>query len=206
MVNNVETLQDRLQEIVKTSYRLLCSKIAGGLIEVDNEASLQLQLGVIMRTIGQMYEFSTKDRFSIVLEHVVRDETMQTWKSKGRARIDIMLTLTSGDETCTAAIELKYFPKTDGEAVTDNRFFMLADIENLETYVRLGEANLGFFMLYTTNKNYMTDSRSMVKIGNEAEITGEIVSNNRSVNLTGKYKLQWNTYSGDKHCFLLQEI
>lgn len=206
MANKLETLQDRLQEIIKTSYRLLCNKIVGGLIEVDNEASLQLQLGVIMRTIGQMYEFSPKDRFSVVLEHVVRDETIQTCKSKGKARIDVMLTLTSGNKTCTAAIELKYFPKTDGETITDNRFSMLADIENLETYLRLGKADLGYFMLYTTNKNYTTDSRSGVKIGNEDAITGEIASNNRIVNLTGAYKLQWDTYNMDKHCFLLQEI
>lgn len=155
MANKVETLQNRLQEIVQTSYRLLCNKITGGLIEVDNEASLQMQSGVIMRTIGQLYEFSPKDRFSIVLEHVVRNENIQTWKSKGKARVDVMLTLTNGDETCKAVIEMKYFPKTDGETITDNRFSMLADIENLETYIRLGVANLGFFMLYTTNKNYM---------------------------------------------------
>ena len=79
MANKVETLQNRLQEIVQTSYRLLCNKITGGLIEVDNEASLQMQSGVIMRTIGQLYEFSPKDRFSIVLEHVVRNENIQTW-------------------------------------------------------------------------------------------------------------------------------
>lgn len=40
MANKVETLQNRLQEIVQTSYRLLCNKITGGLIEVDNEASV----------------------------------------------------------------------------------------------------------------------------------------------------------------------
>ena len=197
MANKVETLQNRLQEIVQTSYRLLCNKITGGLIEVDNEASLQ---------IGQLYEFSPKDRFSIVLEHVVRNENIQTWKSKGKARVDVMLTLTNGDETCKAVIEMKYFPKTDGETITDNRFSMLADIENLETYIRLGVANLGFFMLYTTNKNYMTDSRSMVKIGNEAAITGKIVSNNRTINLRSNYELQWDAYNGGKHCFLLQPV
>ena len=202
----METLQNRLKEIIQTSYRLLCNKIVGGVIEVDNEASLQLQLGVIAKTIGQMYEFTPEDRFTIVLEHVVKDETIQTWKSRGKARIDIMLTLTNGKDSCSAAIELKYFPKTDGETVTDNRFFMLADIENLETYLRLGKAELSYFMLYTTNKNYMTDIRSGVKIGNEESITGEIVSNNRKVNLTGSYHLQWDTCDNDKHCFLLQSV
>ncbi len=202
----METLQDRLREIVRISYSLLCNKIVGGLIDVDNEASLQLQLGVIMKTIGQMYEFTPEDRFSIVLEHVVKDEAIQTWKSKGKARIDVMLTLTDGKDTCSAAIEMKYFPKAEGETVTDNRFFMLADIENLETYLRLGEAGLGYFMLYTTNNNYTTDTRSGVKIGNDEPISGQIKSNNRTVNLTGSYQLHWDTYNNGKHCFLLQPV
>lgn len=202
----METLQERMKSIVRTSYNLLCRKIVGGVIDVDNEASLQMQLGVIMKTLGQLYEFSPKDRFSIVLEHVVKNDRLQTWKSKGKARIDVMLTLTDGKESCNAAIELKYFPKSDGETVTDNRFFMLADIENLETYICTGEADLGYFMLYTTNKNYMTDARSNVKIGNENPVTGSILSNNREVKLTGSYELHWDAFEDGKHCFLLQPI
>lgn len=202
----METLQERLKSIVRTSYDLLCRKIVGGVIDVDNEASLQMQLGVIMKTLGQLYEFTPADRFTIVLEHVVKNDRLQTWKSKGKARIDIMLTLTNGKESCNAAIELKYFPKADGETITDNRFFMLADIENLETYICTGEVNLGYFMLYTTNKNYMSDARSSVKIGNEKPVNGVITSNNRKITLTGSYYMNWNTFEDDKHCFLLQPV
>ena len=202
----METLKERLQEIVETSYRLLCNKIVGGLVEVDNEASMQMQLGVIMKTIGQLYEFSEHDRFSITLEHVVKDDAIQTWKSKGKARIDIMLTLYDGRNSCSAALELKYFPKADGETVTDNRFYMLADLENLETYLRLGMADLGYFILYTTNKNYTTDARSGVKIGNEEAVEGPVTSNGRTVNLSGSYQLRWDTYKDGKHCFLLQQV
>ena len=167
---------------------------------------MQMQLGTIMKTLGQMYEFSPEDRFSIVLEHVVRHEELNTWKSKGKARIDILLTLTSREETCSAAIELKYFPKSEGETVTDNRFAMLGDIENIEAYLRLGMADLGYFILYTTNKNYLTDTRSGVEIGNEKPVTGTRESNNRTVNLASSYQLHWDTYDDCKHCFLLQKV
>lgn len=50
----MNNLKERLQEIVEMSYRLLCNKIVGGLVDVDNEASMQMQLGVIMKTIGQL--------------------------------------------------------------------------------------------------------------------------------------------------------
>lgn len=202
----MDTLKDRMNSIVQSSYDLLCKKIVGGAIIVDNEASMQMQLGTIMKTLGQMYEFSPEDRFSIVLEHAVRHEVLNTWKSKGKARIDILLTLTSGKETCSAAIELKYFPKSEGETVTDNRFAMLGDIENLEAYLRLGMTDLGYFILYTTNKNYLTDTRSGVEIGNETPVTGTIESNNRTVNLAGSYQLHWDTYDDCKHCFLLQKV
>lgn len=86
----MNNLKERLQEIVETSYRLLCNKIVGGLVDVDNEASMQMQLGVIMKTLGQLYEFSPEDRFSITLERVVKSDDIQTWKSKGKARIDIV--------------------------------------------------------------------------------------------------------------------
>ena len=202
----MNNLKERLQEIVETSYRLLCNKIVGGLVDVDNEASMQMQLGVIMKTIGQLYEFSPEDRFSITLERVVKSDDIQTWKSKGKARIDIVLTLSNNKETCTAALELKYFPKSDGETVTDNRFYVLADIENLETYRHLGIADLCYFVLYTTNKNYTTDARSSIKIGNEDTISGEISSNSRIVKLSGSHKLHWDIYEDGKHCFLQQKI
>lgn len=202
----MDNLKERLQEIVETSYRLLCNKIVGGLVDVDNEASMQMQLGVIMKTIGQLYEFSPEDRFSITLERVVKRDDIQTWKSKGKARIDIVLTLSNNKETCSAALELKYFPKSDGETVTDNRFYVLADMENLETYRRLGIADICYFILYTTNQNYTTDTRSGVKIGNDEPLSGKIESNNRTVTLKGCHKLQWDIYDDGKHCFLLHFI
>lgn len=202
----MNNLKERLQEIVETSYRLLCNKIVGCLVDIDNEASMQMQLGVIMKTIGHLYEFSPEDRFSITLERIVKSDNIQTWKSKGKARIDIVLTLSNNKETCSAALELKFFPKSDGETVTDNRFYVLADLENLETYRHLGIADLCYFILYTTNQNYTTDTRSGVKIGNEDTISGEISSNNRIVKLSGSHKLHWDIYEDGKHCFLLQQI
>lgn len=200
----MDTLEQRLDCIVRTSYRLLCKKIVGGVVSVDNEASLQLQFGVILKTIGQLYEFSRADHFSIVLERVVEDKRIQTWKSHGRARIDVCIMLTDGTKTKTAAIELKFFPKSEGETITDNRFAMLMDIENLETYKKVNVANLGYFLLYTTNKNYLTDSRSSVKIGNGSPIEKETNSNKRTVTIEGSYTLDWDTYSNDNYFLLLQ--
>ena len=102
-------------------------------ISISNEASFQLQFGVILKQIGQLYEFDEKDRFYIQLEDVQTIDVTQ--KSKhGRARCDIMLSLKNGKDEFSVAIELKYFKKAEGETITDNRFRILCDIENLENY------------------------------------------------------------------------
>lgn len=206
MIKEIKNLQNRLKEIIDISYQVFCHKIVEGQITIDNEASLQLQLGVIMKTIGLVYEFSPNDTFTINLEYVIKDENILTWKSQQKARIDIFLRLSDGINSCSAAIELKYFPKTEGETVTDNRFAILADIENLEAYINLGIADMGFFILFTTNKNYTTDTRSMVKIGNETPISGTIRSNNRIVTLRDNYHLHWDSFYKNNYFFLLQPI
>ena len=99
-----------LTEIVDISYRVLCNKIVSQSINIPNEASLQLQLGVILKQVGQLYEFSTEDRFAIQLEDV-QDISATQKSKKGKARYDIMLTLENGVDKSTVAIELKHFKK-----------------------------------------------------------------------------------------------
>lgn len=66
---NIFTLKERLTEIVNSSYWRLCNIVSKN-ISVSNEASLQLHLGVILKQIGQLYEFEANDRFYIQLEDV----------------------------------------------------------------------------------------------------------------------------------------
>ena len=68
MEHNIPNFQERINEIINTSYKILCNKIASGNIDVYNEASLQLQFSVILKSIGQLYEYEIKDRFEIELE------------------------------------------------------------------------------------------------------------------------------------------
>lgn len=47
--------QKRLKEIVNLFFTSLYKKINGGLIIVNNEAPLQLQLSSIIKTIGDLF-------------------------------------------------------------------------------------------------------------------------------------------------------
>lgn len=200
----MKSFKERLTEIVQTSYKLLCEKIAGGMIQIDNEASMQLQLAIIMGTIGHFYEFTPEEHFSLKLEYAVKNGNLQTRKStQNKARIDIYMSLSNDTEKCSVAMEMKYFPKCDGETVTENRLNFLADIENLEAYIRLGMAEIGFFMLYTTNPNYLMDNRSKVKIGNNSMLKDERAESESFI-IQGSYNLKWDSI--DNKYFLLLPI
>ena len=201
-MNKILTLKERLTEIVDTSYRILCNKIVSRNISVPNEASLQLHFGVILKQIGQLYEFEESDRFSIQLEDVQTINITQKSKN-GKARCDIMLSLRNNEEDYSVAIELKHFKKADGETITDNRFSILCDIENLENYKKVNCKLVGYQIIYTDNPNYANPkSTSYIKIGEGATLdAGKHESNGRSVNLGNSYVFKWNTYI-DNHCFL----
>ena len=112
-----EDEQQRLDEIIRIGYHILCNKIACKSIVVDNEAALQLQYSVILKTLGQLYEFAPDDRFSIELEKKIKLDINTSKCPKGNARCDIWLTLGEA----TAAVELKFFKKSQiGETSTMN--------------------------------------------------------------------------------------
>lgn len=197
IVNQILSLCARLEQIVGTAYMLLCNKIAGNNIDIPNEASLQMQLGVMLKQIGQLYEFANNDHFSVALE-TWQDIEASEKSRKGRARCDISLQLTDGDETQEAAIEIKYFKRSKNEAVTDNRFALLLDLENLEHYKAKQPDLLCYEIVYTDNGNYtQTDNRSKIRItpiisGNKEPYAG------RSITLQKSYSSIWDSY-GNHH-------
>lgn len=100
-------IKEILKEIVQISYNLLCNKIADDNICVHNEASLQMHLGVILKQVGHLYEFSKSDSFSVELE--TWREIEGTLSLKGRARYDIQLKIANEHNSHEVAIELEYF-------------------------------------------------------------------------------------------------
>lgn len=224
----IDTCQERLETIVETAYGIVCQKIAGGSIEIYNEASLQLHLGSILKNLGQLYEFSINEngipeRFVIELEKSLN--IGHTAKSNGKARCDIALEFVRGDKTMAQAfLELKYFKKfTQGngaEATKDNRFGLFMDMENLEMYrdkYRKGDQiPLCYEIAIAENKTYSDpDSKSTIKTGNgcwtddsreEIEGKGRVVHyvSHEDIDLKGNYKFEWTNYSDNHYCLLVK--
>ncbi len=197
----IPSIEERLKQIIDISYKLLCYKIVSGDIRIDNEASLQMQLGVILKQVGQLYECGNNDRFTIELE--TWQDISSTYKSSnGKARCDIFLRFISDSEVKEAAIELKHFrqnEKNTNEAVTDNRFSILLDLENLEEYRKSIPGLLCYEIIYTNNENYTKpDNRSKIKItptisGNEKPYRDRIIT------LEKTYSSVWDSYAKEHH-------
>lgn len=197
------SLPKRMEQIISVSYDILCNKIANGSIIVQNEASLQMQFGVILKQVGQLYEFSDQDHFKIELE-TPRDIEASTKSNRGQARSDISLRLFNDSDSIGAEIELKYFKydKTQ-EAVTDNRFSVLMDLENLELYKKREPRLMCYEFVYTDNKNYANPSTtSGIKLA--PCITQSYTYGRKTINLNACYEAEWTAYG--EHYFMKTRI
>ena len=197
----MKTPQERLKEIVKISYAILCNKIAYGNITIANEASLQMQFGVIIKQVGQLYEFADTDKFVIDLE-TTQAISPTIKSSKGQARCDISLMFSmKGNNSANAVIELKHFKydKTS-EAVADNRFAIMKDLENLEHYKDNDSQLLCYEILYTDNKNY-ANPHTTAGIKLAPTITKSFTYCQQTVELKTEYKAEWRNY--DENYFMM---
>lgn len=210
--------RDRLIEIVEFAYTRLCEKINGGRIRIDNEASLQLHFSSLLKSIGELYESSKNEVFSIELERPVELSEGRFEKSGSRkARIDIWITFenleTGKNHSC--AIELKYF-KQENHREPNNRYDVFSDIQNLEAYGKF--VDIGFLIVATDHHHYVNqDSYSqdtadfdfrhgqIYRAGTElkyrtAKPYGEPIT------LCNSYSFVWNEFSGGVHFLKLRVV
>lgn len=198
-------LKERMNKIVSISYDILRNKIISGGIIVPNEASFQLHFGVILKQVGQLFEFSDKDYFTIELETPQEiDSSVKT--PNGKARCDISLSLSNADDSVSAVIELKHFKKkrADGKnkPTTTNRFSIMKDIENLEKY-QVNEPNmLCYEILYTDDKAYSNENTTAT-----IKLVGKITQNHtylgETVNLKHDNKTEW-ICEGNHHFMMIR--
>lgn len=192
------TARERAIKIVERSCEIFQAKIVNhNMGEISNEASMQLQLGIILQQVGTLYEWGENDRFNVIFEcpFEISKVTNKTPNKKARCDIYIEMYVKEENKHCRVGIELKYFPKCKDEATTDNRIAILEDIENVEQYILDEKIDLGYSYVYTTNENYArSDTRSSINLGDGVEVHGGKCKS-KTVNLKGTYVPQWREYS-----------
>ncbi len=149
----------RLHEILRLSFNSLYNKINGGLVVVENEASLQLQLSSLIKTVGELFIYKRDELFSIELEKPVNLSEGKFEKSKStKAKMDIFLCLEnlSTKQKNSAGIELKFFKKINYRE-PNNRYDVFKDISNLEKYG--DHIDFGMLLIGTDHPHYFSQEK-----------------------------------------------
>ncbi|MCF2861771.1 hypothetical protein ABMY44_06330 [Pseudoalteromonas sp. Cnat2-41] len=197
--------EDRIKQIVEIAYDRLSGKITGQRIEVSNEASLQLQLASILKTLGELYEETPDERFNIELEKNVTLAGGTFEKSKTeKAKIDIWFSLENvkTGEKHSCAIELKFFKKLNHRE-PNNRYDVFKDLHNLECYD--GFVDVGFLLVATDHPHYINqdefsnDTKDFdFREGRSYKAGTELVYRTQKpygppIKLKGSYDFKWRT-------------
>ncbi|MEZ9012133.1 hypothetical protein AB4516_22765 [Vibrio sp. 10N.222.54.F12] len=147
--------ESRLREVIDISARALYEKMNGGAIVVENEASMQLHLSSILKSIGEIYVNTRDEIFGIELEKPVSLEQGAFVKSgSNKAKVDIYIyfeNLVSGLKS-SCAIELKFFKKSNHRE-PNNRYDVFKDIHNLENYSTFSD--FGVMLVGTDHRHYI---------------------------------------------------
>jgi len=209
--------RDRLKEIVDLAFKSLYEKINGGRIVIGNEASLQLQLSSIIKTLGEIFVYQRDELFSIELEKPINLPKGSFKKSNSsRAKIDVFITIENltTKEKHSCAIELKYFKKVNHRE-PNNRYDVFKDISNLENYgdftdygVLLVATDHGH---YISQRNYSKDTCDFDFRNGSRYKAGKVLKYRTStpygdpITLNNDYKFEWRN-SVDGISFMLLEI
>ncbi|MED3501518.1 hypothetical protein P4479_24150 [Brevibacillus agri] len=147
-----------LNQIITNSYDILLGQVGKGRIVVQNEASFQLHFAYILKTVGELLQFSLNDTFLIQLEKPYQSAGTLNKSGSKKAKIDIVIQLKNADETVSCAIELKFFQK-DNHREPNNRYDVFKDLQNLEDYVYSRQYNFGLFFMATDHLHYVNQEK-----------------------------------------------
>lgn len=150
--------QGVLEQIIEQAFNLFSLKLAKGGIIADNEYAFQFELGIILKTLGKLYEFKPEDKFDIKFEsNIILPDASSKSQTK-RARMDIYITYKQhGFKDVQGAIELKFLKKANKDGPR-NRYKVFLDISNLESYKNDG-IECCYFLLITDNLHYVSQQK-----------------------------------------------
>jgi hypothetical protein len=191
-MSDVEPL--RLDALLKREIDLFFREVAEGRLEIYNEISLQLELGIFLRrTLTDL-----KILFENPVDHFGWSRTLFSKKR------EIDISVVSPDKTLKAAIELK-FPRNGQHPET--MFKACQDLEFLEEIARQGSA-LGLFVMVVEDRLFYeggSDELIYKYFRKSVPITGLIRKptgkKDEEAKLRSEYRINWNAVIGRmKYC------
>jgi hypothetical protein len=154
---NANRFDERLRLCVTAAWSILSKKVGNGLIQINKEASMQLQYAYILRHMLPLVYQAEGEHAELELETGVLI-------SGKPYNIDILLKGKTPAGNYDVAIELKCYKEksaTDGKRGAQNIFMkdVYDDLGILERYVEQGKANSGVALIMTDYQNFVNPKK-----------------------------------------------
>ena len=152
-------MKDRLTRTFELAYECLRERINGGRLKIENEASLQLQFGAIIKEVGELMVWKAEEFFEIELEKPVKLTSGAFGKSGSKnAKIDLYFAFQDAvtGESTSCGVELKFFKRVNHRE-PNNRYDVFSDIHNLENYGQV--ADCCYMVVATDHEHYISQEQ-----------------------------------------------
>lgn len=192
-------MSNKIYELIDASWNLYSKKVAGLILEPENEKMMQLQLASVFQTLASLYESVSDESIKVLLEVPV------SVRSHKKNIIDIVIQHSIGFEIEYYPIELKCFRRMtrDGSAHRGggnlSMYDYWEDIENIELYSRLDKYRNGVHLAITDHAYFVENVHAGPQVSvystsrNRGVVTGNLVGNIRnrdgSISLCGNYDM-----------------
>jgi len=195
----------KIYDLIDSGWHLYVEKVAGSLLEPENEKMMQLQLASVFQTLASLYESVPSESIKILLEVPVNV------RPNKKNIIDIVVHYRSDSEECHVPIELKCFRQMtrDGKAKRGGGNLIMydywEDIENIELYSSLEGYSSGIHLALTDDPYIVENEHKgeQVRVYSTARARGivtgimerEIKTRLGFISLRGKYDMgQWESH------------
>jgi hypothetical protein len=198
-----ETLPARLRGAISLAWSLFSRKVGGEFVEVNKEASMQLQFAYILQQLLPLITFRGDERLRVELE---TDAKFPSYNCE----IDVLLSGESDAGSHRIAIEMKCYKtkaSSGGNRGATDIFMkdVYEDLAILEQYVEHGHADEGIALVMTDLQRLVSPKRKDGKAWQHydvshgatfgpASLTTPIGGKEVRIELKRKYVLEWIQY------------
>ncbi|MFH6965839.1 hypothetical protein [Flavobacterium sp. FlaQc-28] len=201
----MEALIKRVNDIIEICWGSFSAKIGCGLIEINKEASMQLNFAYLLKNTIDLAIHHEDEKIIIELETTI--------PINGKTKeCDIVIKIEKADNIFYLPIEMKCykeFASSGGKRGALDIFFkdVHADIELLESYSKKENFLKGIMLVMTDFKNAVFPVKKNGKywdydISHGSEISGSVIKNTAiggfevSIQIDGNYSFNWKEFTG----------
>lgn len=201
----MEQLLKRTYNLINQTWNTFIHQVANGIIEVNKEASMQLNYAYLLRNTLPLIIFEKDEEIEIELERGI--------PINARLReCDLIVAISKGDEQVYIPIEMKCYKRktATGKLRGAHDIFMkdlYEDIQLLESYTSIDDYTDGIQLTMTdsrsfvhpkskNSKNWDYDTSQGYEITNGIEINTPIGGKEVGIKLTGSYLFNWQELNG----------